>query len=306
MIRMAPRRQTTSRRLGAALATAALIAGPAVALSGCGAANVVDPVAQAATSSNAAPGYRLRLTAQISSPALPTPLAMTGTGAFDARDHIGSAAVTMNLGNSPQVVKALGTSTLHIQELIDKQIIYVKLPPALAAKVPGAKPWLKINLAAALAARGMPGLGSLQNGPMSSDPSQMLQYLRATSGHLTKVGSDTVDGFATTHYKATIQLDRVAKLAPAAQRAAVRQSIAALEKQTNVHQLPVDVWIDGGHLVRRIRLSYAMNVATGQTMNMLMTVDIPQYGPQPLPTFPPASQTTDLSSQLGSAQSAGA
>lgn len=293
-----------ARRAGAALCTVALLGAPALVASGCGAGNVVDPVAQAATSSNAAPGYRMHMTVQVSAPALPHPFTTTGSGSFDTRDHVGSASMNVNLGNSPQVTKALGGSTLHMQELIDKQVIYIKLPAALARRIPGGKPWLKLNLAAVLAAHGMPGLGSLQSGPGSSDPSQTLQYLRASSGHLTTVGTEPVDGFQTTHYKATIQLDRVANRAPAQQRAAVRQSIAALEKMTGLHQLPVDVWIDGHHLVRRMRMAYTMKLPTGQALNLQMKLDIPQYGPQPVPTFPPAGQTTDLTSQFGSAPGA--
>jgi hypothetical protein len=240
--------------------------------------------------------------ARITSPALPNPFTTTGSGSFDVRDHLGSVSLSMNFGNNPQVVKALGGSTLRMREVMAGQTLYFKLPPPLAGRVPGGKPWLKVNLDAVLAARGMPGLSSLQSNPASSDPSQMLQYLRATSGGLTNVGSDGVDGFQTTHYRATIKLDRVADQVPARQRAAVRQGIAALENLTHLHQLPADVWVDGRHLVRRMRLSYAFTLPAGQKLNTLMTIDIPRYGAQPAPALPPANQVTDLTSQVSSQQ----
>jgi hypothetical protein len=73
---------------------------------------------------------------------------------------------------------------------------------------------------------GIPGLSSLLSNPTSSDPSQFLRYLRATSGGVTKVGTQTVDGFQTTEYRAKIALNRAPNAFPAASRAQVRQTIA--------------------------------------------------------------------------------
>jgi hypothetical protein len=131
------------------------------------------------------------------------------------------------------------------------------------------------------------------NNPASSDPTQLLRYLQAASGNVTKVGSESVDGFQTTHYRAQIKLDRVPNAFPQASRPQVRQTISALERVAHVSVLPVDVWIDGRHLVRRERISFKETVS-GQSLGVTITVDIPEYGPQPPPTLPPASQVTDL------------
>src|SRR5580704_6296486 len=83
----------------------------AVAVAGCGGggsvASVIDPVAQAATTSTKTAGYRLNMSLSIASSALPTPITGTGQGAFSVPDHAGSFTLNMNLGNSPQIVQAL-------------------------------------------------------------------------------------------------------------------------------------------------------------------------------------------------------
>lgn len=288
----------------AAVATACGL--PAVLLGGCGAANVIDPVAKAATVSNASPGMRMAFSMRISAQALPAPITGVGSGSFDPAAHTGSVTVAMNFGSIPQVQQALGAGTLRIQEIMSGSNVYVKFPPALArSAVFRGKPWLKINLGAAARSAGLPGLSSLLNNPVSSDPSQFLRYLRAASGHVSEVGTQSVDGFPTTQYRATIQLDRVAQAFPAADRAQVRQTVAELERVTQLQTMPVNVWIDHQHLVRRIRFGLGEQVA-GQPLSVAMTIDIPQYGPQSPPQLPPADQVTDVTAGLGTSPGAAA
>jgi hypothetical protein len=279
-----------------AIATAC-VAG-AVAIGGCGASNavqnLVDPVAKAATVSNQAPGMRMLLSMRISGAALPAPITATGGGAFDTVGRTGSFKLALDLGSIPQVAQALGTSTMQLREIVDGQNVYVKFPPALASSSGlNGKPWAKINLAKEAQAAGVPGLSSLTSNPASSDPTQFLRYLRAASGGVTKVGSDTVDDVRTTHYRARIQLDRVPDTFPPALRSEARQTISALEKLGHFDALPVNVWIDREHLVRR--MAFAINeTVSGQSFSLVLRIDIPEYGPQPAPQLPPIGQVADL------------
>jgi hypothetical protein len=278
---------------------AAVCVAAAVALSGCGASNVIDPVAKAATVSNQSPGMRMLFSMQISAAALPAPITATGGGTFDTAQRSGSLNLAMDFGSIPQVAAVLGTSTLPIQEIIDGLDIYIKFPPVLSRSMGlHGKPWAKLNLASAASAAGIPGLSTLVSNPTSSNPSQLLRYLRATSGGVTTIGKESVDGFQTTHYRAQIQLDRVPDVFPPASQAQVRQTISALEQLAHIHALPVDVWIDGQHLVRRMRFTFNENVS-GQTLSTAMRIDIPQYGAQPRAQVPLASQVTGLTSRLG-------
>lgn len=291
------------RVLGAVLVAA--VCGPAaVGLGGCGASNTntIDPVARAAYVSTSSSGFRMTFSMRMSSPALPAPIKATGVGAFDVPAHSGSLNLEMNLGNIPEAQQVLGASTLRMQELIKGLTVYMKLPTALTRRASVGRPWLKIDLAKVASSAGVPGLSSLVNNPASGDPSQILGYLRETSGSVTNLGTEAVGGIPTTHYRAQVSLDRVPNAFPPASRAQVRQTVAALEQLTHVHLLPVQVWVDGQHLIRRMQMSYNEAVA-GQSLAALMRFDIPEYGPQPPPPLPPASQVTDVGALTGGSTS---
>lgn len=283
-------------RLGRAYGVGVIVAAcaaAAIALTGCGASNVVDPVARAATVSNQTQGMQMAFTMRLTTAALPAPIVGSGSGTFDTPSRSGSVNLAMDFGNIPQVAQALGSSTLRMEEIIHGLNVYLKLPSAVNRGAAQGKPWIRINLGRAAQAAGIPGVSSLMSSPTSSDPSQFLRYLRAASGGVTKVGNESVDGFQTTHYKAQIDLDRVPNSFPASSRAQVRQAVTALERVANIHTLPVNVWIDGQHLVRRMAFAFNETVV-GQPISADMRIDIPHYGPQPAPQLPPASQVTDV------------
>lgn len=268
----------------------------AIALAGCGGsvASVVDPVAQAATVSTRAPGYRMSFEATISSPALASPVTEIGQGSFNVHARTGSASLAMNVGDSPLLIQRLGGRIVRMDEVIDGLIVYVKLPAALSGRIAPGKPWLEVNLAQLASSAGVPGLSSLASNPAYSDPSQYLQYLRAASSGVVKVGTEPLRGVPTTHYRATIDLDRVPNALPSASRAQARVSIAALERLTALHALPSDVWIDAQHLVRRLRIAFTEHI-NGRSLSVAFQTDITQYGLQPVPAPPPADQVANLS-----------
>jgi hypothetical protein len=266
-------------------------------LGGGNSSRITDPVAQAATISSDAGGYRMKFSIEISSSSGMSPVTGSGSGVFDAHDRTGSLTLTMNLGNEPQVIQALGSNNLVMQEIIDGTTVYMKMPAALSTMLPtSGKPWIELNLAKL---SGVPGLSALGSNPISSDPSQMLQWLRAVSDSVVADGHQRVDGVETTRYRAGIDLDRVVDRLPALDKAVAQQALSALEQAMPVHQIPVEVWVDAQHLVRRIAMTVSMT-ASGQTVDENMTIDISHYGPQPKPALPPSDQVTDLSSLLGS------
>lgn len=270
----------------------------ALAVGGCGSSgssgggNPGDPVASAAAASTSSPGFKMNFTLQMNTPALPSTITATGNGTFDTKDHAGALTMTMQFPNMPQITQALGGSSFTIQELINRLTIYMKFPPALASRMPGGKPWMKIDLAKAAASQGISGLGSLTSNPASSDPSQFLNYLRG-SGSFTKVGTEQVAGFSTTHYRGSIDLDKAISHYPSSEQATARQAISKLESALHSKSLPVDVWVDSKQLVRK--MSFAMNVSTqGTALSMNMAMVIPEYGPEAAPSLPPADQVFDL------------
>jgi len=121
-----------------------------------------------------------------------------------------------------------------------------------------------------------------------NDPSQMLQYLRATS-NVDEVGKDTVRGVDTTHYAARLQLDRVAdKVSPDAARA-----LKQATKTLGTKEIPLDVWVDGDGLVRRVRMDWHPKGGS-----FVMALDLFDFGDVHV-DVPADSETVDLSNMLG-------
>jgi hypothetical protein len=255
---------------------------------------VTDPIAQAATLSSNAGGYRMNMSMTISSSALPAPVTASGRGVVDLRDHAASMSMALDLSELPQAVQALGSSTMRMGMILDRDVIYMNFPQGVANELSnlGGKQWIKLDLAKVT---GLPGLSSLGNNPTMSDPSHMLQYLRAGSDGVTAEGQEHLDGFWTTHYRAELSLDRLAANVPPAERAAAQQALSKLQQATQTHDFPVDVWVDAHRLVRRMVMSIALRLPNGPAMDEAVRVDLSHYGPQARPTPPPADQVQDLS-----------
>jgi hypothetical protein len=276
--------KSTPAKIIAAVGAVVALAVVAFVIFGSSSNSTVDPVAQAATRSAALPGGKMLLHLTVSSPALPVTITGSGNATFDTQSHSGTVALDMQLPKSPAITQALGGNTLKLNEIIDGSTIYMQLPSVLMSALgaqPG-KPWLSVNVSKL---SGVPGLSSIGGNPASSNPSQMLQYLKAAGVNPTNEGSAVVDGFHTTHYHATVSASQALSRLPAASQQSLKQLLA----EAHLTQIPVDVWVDSNHLVRRMQMNLKAT-ESGQTVNEGITIDIPQYGPQKPPTIPPASE----------------
>jgi hypothetical protein len=86
---------------------------------------------------------------------------------------------------------------------------------------------------------------------------------------------------------------------PQPERAAAQQVLSKLEQLTQIHDVPVDVWVDTHHLVRRMEMTIAPNIPGGPTLNEDITIDITHYGPEPRPALPPANEVANLGGLIG-------
>ncbi len=178
-------------------------------------------------------------------------------------------------------------------------VFYMSSPLFSSALAPG-KRWVKFNVASLLSQQGVnPAvLSSTQ-----SDPTQYLQYLKATSGDVQNLGTATIRGVETTHYHAVSDINRYARLLPPSKRAAARQAFSRVQQLTGTSQIPIDVWVDSQHLVRRMQIKLSVHPSTGtlagQTLDETVTMDLFNFGPKPAVTAPPTDQTEDLSALTG-------
>jgi len=149
-------------------------------------------------------------------------------------------------------------------------------------------PWLSLDvakLADKLASD--PGLDGLFPGGGSSpgsNPDSFLDVLRGVSGAVTTVGPEDVRGEPTTHYKADVLPSKALDQLPADHQQALREMLGAELDQP----IPVDVWIDGNGLVRKVSASRSIGT-DGSVTGQFEFFDLGQ--PVSI-TAPPAGQVT--------------
>jgi hypothetical protein len=265
----------------------------ALPLSACGGSQQIS-LADAATKSTSVPSMKMDMTTAMSTPQLPQPVILTATGAAENANHrvrmnIDMSSLVGSLG-APSGVKAADFKGEEIGDLANGHLIlYMKLP-FLTKLIPGRKPWIKFDLNSY--GRSL-GIDLSQFTSLSANPAQMIDWIRATSGSIEKVGSETIDGVPTTQYHATIDLSKYPQLVPANRRAAMKRAVDALIKTAHVRTFPMDAWVGDDKLVRKLRLKFAETVR-GQKIALDMSMHFHDFGAPVNISLPPANQTVDL------------
>jgi hypothetical protein len=243
-----------------------------------------DALAQAARTTEKVPGASMTADAVIEVEGVSKPLTMHLEGVSDMRR--GSGRLAGEYKNFPtKLPGASADGTIPVEMVVLKPDLYFK-SPLFGSTLPDGKSWLHIDLAKT---GKQLGVGDpTQFG--QSDPTQTLDNLRATSGRVEKVGTEDVRGVKTTHYRATIELDKLPSLVPQSERATARARTQKLIALTGTHSYPMEVWIDGRHLVRRTAFTMHMTVE-GRSMSVKTTSEMYDFGPKPKTKRPPASET---------------
>jgi hypothetical protein len=224
----------------------------------------------------------------------PEPVTLTAEGLFDANERRGRMTMDMSRLSGA----AGGVDLGEIEIVMDGLVMYMRMP-FLQQLRPGIKPWIRFDLEKIGKQQGF-DLQQLTQLGDQSNPAQALVYLRAASDDVEEVGAEEVRGVETTHYRMTVDLDKVAARAPAEQREAVRTQIRALKQRANVEKVPVEVWVDDDGLVRREVLRYEdMRFAPGQTGDMTIRMELYDFGVTVDAEPPPGDQVTDLGELLG-------
>jgi hypothetical protein len=196
---------------------------------------------------------------------------------------LGQMGLPSSLGSMAQLQHA------SIKEIALEQngdyVIYMRLG-FLASQLPGGKQWIKLDVSKLGKAAGL-DLGKLLSGSQFQ-PSDLLGMLTSEGAKIHKLGPATVDGVATTHYRATIDLAKV--LQSKGLTSPLLNGITAQMKTATA-----DVWIGKDGLVRRVRVSY--DVPRGEEpMRVTMTMSLSDYGANLSITAPPSSQVFDATS----------
>jgi hypothetical protein len=217
---------------------------------------------------------------------------------------VGATSVTVNGIGDLRTDQAVLTVQLPapfglIEVRSTGQDYFVRLPPQLQG-LAGGKPWVRVDRGAlqALAGSqlGVSGLGT------TLDFTSFLAWLRGVSGQITTLGNERINGTPTTHYRAQVDLSRVAAImgADANDASALTQAVG--------RTLPMDVWIDAQGRLRQLKVSLDLNTLhTPQGVTLptpaggtaVLTVDLWNFGVTVHPVPPPANQVSDASSLIG-------
>jgi hypothetical protein len=177
--------------------------------------------------------------------------------------------------------------SVPIDSVITGNVLYMRSSVFSQLGLSPDKQWVKLDLGQLGEEQGI-DLNSLAN--TSPTPASALSYLRGSS-NVREVGSESVDGVDTTHYKVTVDLERAAAKSTGAER----QSLNRLIHASGTKKLPVDVWVDAKGYVRKVVYSQK----AGASKAVHITMNLHDYGAPVTVKPPPASATVDLMQALG-------
>ncbi len=259
-------------RLGlAGLVAVALLAG------GCAAKAELGGILAADAANTARETSRVAVAVTMRSPGMSVTFSQTGV--FD-------------YAHSRGVLRAANGAGIA-QEVFLPPHVYMKLTDG-SGMLPRGKSWIEANLTSADGLGGLP-LTAFPGAPQGN-PSDMLSSLLGASKGAVQVGSATIRGVQTVHYRVTIDLAKAAAQIPPSSRAAFTLFAQAFGRQPFVAQ----VWVDQKGLVRRVLVSLTPAKSSGERAGtqISQTVDFYDFGVPVRVTAPPASEVVS-SSELG-------
>jgi len=266
---------------------AAQLAALVVGLVGCGGDTLsLDPVAEAATKTADSGSSRVEF--KIAMKFAGESIDMSGSGAFDYRESLGSLTYHMELpglGDERMDVRMIGTK------------MFMRMPGALGGEaLTGGKEWLGFDLGKSLAKAGLGNFDFTRQ----QDPAQTLRYLRAASTDVREAGSAEMRGVETTRYLGRMDFRKalVAGLdelgMSAADQEKARRGMESMLEQLGSDSVPFEVFVDGDGLLRRMKMDMSMTVA-GERFTLAMQMDYFDFGVGVDVKAPPARSVLDLS-----------
>jgi hypothetical protein len=196
---------------------------------------------------------RVEMTMQLPMPGLADkPLLATGLYDFDRKLTTVDMDMTEALGSKlPSTGNPdAGKATMTIQGLV----AYMKI--GLLDMVPNLKgKWIKMDIGSMGAASGVDIAKATQLG--GNDPSAVLEQMKTSSAKVETIGKEEVQGLTTTHYQATIDIEKFYR----DRNAVVDETKFEALLKNYTGPLTVDAWVDAKGLVRRIHETIPMKAA---------------------------------------------
>jgi hypothetical protein len=201
---------------------------------------------------------------------------LRASGALDARAR--AARFSLRVANPG------GRASIDLAVVVVGRTLYLRFP--LLTQLTGAKkPWAKLDLGKALSGQGA-GLGSL----LQANPAELTALACALSGATRNLGSATVKGVRTTHYRSRLDYRQALRCAPASLRAGLGRLAPQLGSAPVV---PVDAYVDAQGYVRRATIDLSLRSGK-KRLGAALTVDLSGFDRPVHVQAPPASQVASL------------
>ena len=218
---------------------------------------------------------------------------MLSTGVVDFANN--RSATDMRFLSVPQL------GTIEVRSF--GSMVYEKFPRKVHSQMPSYnKPWLKIDQNALYKKSYGASLSQMQSNTQNGSANQ-LEYLKGVGGPVEKVGQQKVRGVLTTHYRATVDLDKAAD----DQSRKVKQAYGKIQDRLGVGKVPTEVWIDHDKRIRRLKMTFpspdtpkpsggltSTGAGTNRSGRMVLTEDYYDFGVPANVERPPADQTIDF------------
>jgi hypothetical protein len=236
-------------------------------------------IADAAAKTAAARSARVATTVRVSDPGRGQ-VRFVGEGAFDFERRRGEMTLRLLEGEAG----AFGNES---KAVFADTSIYYRLP---AGALPGGARWLRLDLQNVADATGV-DFGPLVQGSQA-DPSQYLLWLSALGPGVTKIAEEEIRGVPTTRYRAVVDLNLLAGQAPPGKEAEWSAYVQTLRDRIGLEFIPVEVWVDGDGLVRRLHHEHGF---APEGKRATVTTELFDFGVDVNAKAPPAEQATALS-----------
>lgn len=283
----------------------------AVTAAGCGggqsggtvALPVLDDLRPVADATGRADSARFEMQFEVQMQGFESSFAFTAKGAFDTPAK--KAEITMDLGSFAEFMSGLAgslggnappeladSSKWKLDLRLDGTVAYMRMP-FLASELPSGKSWVRIDLAEAARLQGG-DFGELQSFAKGGDPRETLDYLRSIAGGLTRIGTEEIRGVPTAHYFAVVDWRKaVARAGREANKPGLLDQLQG--PGGSIQNIPVDVWVDGDKLVRRMTMEFSVSSPDQQQAKASMSMELFDYGEPVTIEAPPADDVVDSS-----------
>lgn len=272
-----------------------LLVALSVAACGGGESLSVDDVALAADKTAEQKSARFEMTMRLSAPDGQQDVEVTADGEIDYENQ--RSRMQMDMGGLIEAMGGRPGEDFRLEALFDYPDFYMRLPRDLLGEsgLPAGKEWVKVDLQKA---------GGVLNDfqQLAQSPADQMQMLRTVSDGVEEKGKDEIRGIETTRFHAVVDVQRVLdeglKNVPEQQRAATARAMKQLIEQSGVRELPMDVWLDGDGVLRRMAMDTEIPLAgQSESMRMQMTMDLFDFGADVDIEPPPAAKVMDVTEE---------